>query len=169
MNLPLPATQVPSEILSLETRSAGYSMVTFMNFIMTFVVGQSFLSMLCAFRVSNQRQTSPVTLFTAWVPTAVAAPFLVAERCKNVIASLNGCCAVPTTARSPVCISPLLIRAFTWWGTVWHLPVLRGLGDPDDPLRHAPGAGDEEHPPGACCPPPACPSTCPVFIWCACY
>jgi hypothetical protein len=59
MNLPLPAAQVPSETLSLETRSAGYSMVNFMNFIMTFVVGQSFLSMLCAFRVSNQRQTSP--------------------------------------------------------------------------------------------------------------
>ena len=44
---------MPSEVLSLEVRSAGYSMVTFLNFIMTFVVGQSFLSMLCAFRVSR--------------------------------------------------------------------------------------------------------------------
>ena len=55
----LPPAQVPSEILSLETRSAGYSLVTFMNFIMTFVVGQSFLSMLCAFRVSS---SSPILL-----------------------------------------------------------------------------------------------------------
>ena len=42
-------------MLSLEVRSAGYSIVTFMNFIMTFVVGQYFLSMLCAFRVSPRR------------------------------------------------------------------------------------------------------------------
>lgn len=42
--------QVPSEVLSLETRSAGYAVTTFTNFFMTFVVGQSFLSMLCSFR-----------------------------------------------------------------------------------------------------------------------
>ncbi|BDA43832.1 Sugar transport protein MST3 [Coccomyxa sp. Obi] len=41
---------VPSEVLSLETRSAGYALTTCMNFLMTFVVGQSFLSMMCAMR-----------------------------------------------------------------------------------------------------------------------
>lgn len=44
--------QVPSEVLSLQTRSAGYALTTFMNFLMTFVVGQSFLSMMCSMKVS---------------------------------------------------------------------------------------------------------------------
>lgn len=41
---------VPSEIFSLETRSAGQSITVAVNLLFTFVVAQSFLSMLCAFR-----------------------------------------------------------------------------------------------------------------------
>ena len=52
--------QVPSEVLSLETRSAGFSLVTCMNFLVTFVIGQSFLSMLCAFKVSSYWRPLPV-------------------------------------------------------------------------------------------------------------
>jgi sugar porter (SP) family MFS transporter len=39
---------IPSEIQPLETRSAGQSITVFTNLIFTFVIGQSFLSMLCA-------------------------------------------------------------------------------------------------------------------------
>jgi hypothetical protein len=41
---------VPSEIYSLETRAAGTASAVFFNFLFTFVIGQSFLSMLCAMR-----------------------------------------------------------------------------------------------------------------------
>lgn len=41
---------VPSEIQPLETRAAGTGLNTFVNLIMTFVVGQTFLSMLCAMK-----------------------------------------------------------------------------------------------------------------------
>lgn len=41
---------VPSEIQPLETRAAGTAINTFTNLIMTFVVGQTFLSMLCAMK-----------------------------------------------------------------------------------------------------------------------
>jgi MFS transporter, SP family, sugar:H+ symporter len=39
---------VPSEIHPIETRAAGTGITTFTNFIFTFVIGQAFLSMLCA-------------------------------------------------------------------------------------------------------------------------
>eukprot|EP00879_Flechtneria_rotunda_P017824 GHRR01018683.1.p1 GENE.GHRR01018683.1~~GHRR01018683.1.p1 ORF type:complete len:512 (-),score=124.08 GHRR01018683.1:93-1628(-) len=39
---------VPTEIQPLETRAAGTAINTFVNLIMTFTVGQTFLSMLCA-------------------------------------------------------------------------------------------------------------------------
>lgn len=41
---------VPSEIQPLETRAAGTAINTFTNLLMTFVVGQTFLSMLCAMK-----------------------------------------------------------------------------------------------------------------------
>lgn len=43
-----PSAQVPSEIQTLETRSAGFSLSVSMNFLWSFVLGQCFLSMLCA-------------------------------------------------------------------------------------------------------------------------
>lgn len=41
---------VPSEIQPLETRAAGTGINTTVNFLFTFIIGQSFLSMLCAFK-----------------------------------------------------------------------------------------------------------------------
>eukprot|EP00775_Hariotina_reticulata_P012572 gene12572-12704_t len=41
---------VPSEIQPLETRTSGTAINTFVNLLMTFAVGQCFLSMLCAMR-----------------------------------------------------------------------------------------------------------------------
>jgi hypothetical protein len=42
---------VPSEIQPLETRSAGQGLTVAVNFLFTFVIGQCFLSMLCAMQV----------------------------------------------------------------------------------------------------------------------
>lgn len=41
---------IPSETFPLETRSAGQSVTVFMNMLFTFVIAQSFLSMLCHFK-----------------------------------------------------------------------------------------------------------------------
>ncbi|GAB4821174.1 hypothetical protein N2152v2_008220 [Parachlorella kessleri] len=41
---------VPSEIQTLETRGAGMSMAVIVNFLFSFVIGQAFLSMMCAMR-----------------------------------------------------------------------------------------------------------------------
>lgn len=41
---------VPSEIFPLETRSAGQSITVAVNLLFTFAIGQSFLSLLCAFK-----------------------------------------------------------------------------------------------------------------------
>ncbi|XP_022867067.1 sugar carrier protein A-like isoform X1 [Olea europaea var. sylvestris] len=41
---------VPSEIFPLETRSAGQSITVAVNLFFTFVIGQSFLTLLCAFK-----------------------------------------------------------------------------------------------------------------------
>ncbi|XP_031097740.1 sugar carrier protein A-like [Ipomoea triloba] len=41
---------VPSEIFPLETRSAGQSITVAVNLLLTFAIGQSFLSLLCAFK-----------------------------------------------------------------------------------------------------------------------
>ena len=42
---------MPNEIQPLETRSAGQGLATCANMLMTFVIGQSFLSMLCTMQV----------------------------------------------------------------------------------------------------------------------
>jgi len=39
---------VPSEIQTLETRAAGMSSAVFINFLLSFIIGQTFVSMLCA-------------------------------------------------------------------------------------------------------------------------
>ncbi|KAK3439606.1 hypothetical protein EUGRSUZ_C04064 [Eucalyptus grandis] len=41
---------VPSEIFPLETRSAGQSITVAVNLLFTFIIGQAFLSLLCAFK-----------------------------------------------------------------------------------------------------------------------
>ncbi|KAI3426545.1 MFS domain-containing protein [Psidium guajava] len=41
---------VPSEIFPLETRSAGQSITVAVNLLFTFIIGQSFLSLLCTFK-----------------------------------------------------------------------------------------------------------------------
>ena len=41
---------VPSELQTLETRAAGMSSAVVVNFLFSFVIGQAFLSMLCAMR-----------------------------------------------------------------------------------------------------------------------
>lgn len=41
---------VPSEIFSLETRSAGQSITVAVNLFFTFIIGQVFLTLLCAFK-----------------------------------------------------------------------------------------------------------------------
>lgn len=41
---------IPSEIFPLETRSAGQSITVSVNLFFTFVIAQSFLSLLCAFK-----------------------------------------------------------------------------------------------------------------------
>ena len=41
---------IPSEIQPLETRSAGQSFATAVNFLVAFIIGQSFLATLCAMR-----------------------------------------------------------------------------------------------------------------------
>lgn len=52
---------VPSEIFPLETRSAGQSITVAVNLFFTFVIGQSFLSMLCAFKFGI------FLFFAAWI------------------------------------------------------------------------------------------------------
>jgi hypothetical protein len=49
---------LPSEIQPLETRSAGQGLTVAVNFLFTFVIGQCFLSMLCAFQVRALRVCS---------------------------------------------------------------------------------------------------------------
>ena len=41
----------PSEIQPLETRSAGQGIATLVNLLFSFIIGQTYLSMLCAFKV----------------------------------------------------------------------------------------------------------------------
>ena len=41
----------PSEVQPLETRSAGQSIATLVNLLFSFVIGQTYLSMLCSFQV----------------------------------------------------------------------------------------------------------------------
>lgn len=50
----------PSEIQPLETRSAGQGIATLVNLLFSFVIGQTYLTMLCSMKVSFQhRQLRP--------------------------------------------------------------------------------------------------------------
>ena len=51
----------PSEIQPLETRSAGLAVASFSNLLFSFVIAQTFLTMLCALKVppSSQLTTTP--------------------------------------------------------------------------------------------------------------
>lgn len=42
----------PSEIQPLETRSAGQGIATLVNLLFSFVIGQTYLAMLCSFKAS---------------------------------------------------------------------------------------------------------------------
>lgn len=42
----------PSEIQPLETRSAGQGIATLVNLLFSFIIGQTYLSMLCAMKVT---------------------------------------------------------------------------------------------------------------------
>jgi sugar porter (SP) family MFS transporter len=52
---------VPNEIQPLETRSAGQSIATTVNFLLSFIIGQAFLSMLCSM------QYGTFLFFAGWV------------------------------------------------------------------------------------------------------
>ncbi|KAK9917785.1 hypothetical protein WJX75_008205 [Coccomyxa subellipsoidea] len=49
---------IPSEIQPLETRCVGQSFATAVNFLIAFIVGQSFLATLCAMRWGALRSYS---------------------------------------------------------------------------------------------------------------
>ena len=49
---PDPAPQVPSEVQPLETRSVGMAISVAVNFLFSFVIGQSFLPMMCTMEYS---------------------------------------------------------------------------------------------------------------------
>lgn len=69
---------IPSETFPLETRSAGQSVTVCMNMLFTFIIAQSSLSMLCAFRYGI------FLFFSFWVLVmTVFAAFFVPET-KNV-------------------------------------------------------------------------------------
>lgn len=42
--------QVPSEIHDIETRSLGMAISTSINFLASFIIGQTYLTMLCAWQ-----------------------------------------------------------------------------------------------------------------------
>ncbi|XP_054794847.1 sugar transport protein MST4-like [Prosopis cineraria] len=52
---------IPSEIFPLETRSAGQSVTVFANMLFTFIIAQSFLSMLCTMKFAI------FLFFSAWI------------------------------------------------------------------------------------------------------
>jgi len=69
---------IPSETFPLETRSAGQSVTVFVNMLFTFVIAQSFLSMLCHFKFGI------FLFFSSWVLVmSVFVTFLLPET-KNV-------------------------------------------------------------------------------------
>jgi sugar porter (SP) family MFS transporter len=85
---------IPSEIQPIETRSAGQSITVFTNLIFTFVIGQSFLSMLCAM------QFGIFLFFAGWV----------------VIMSLFVLFFLPETKGVPLEDMPAVFRRHWFWG-----------------------------------------------------
>ncbi|XP_057767888.1 sugar carrier protein A [Salvia miltiorrhiza] len=69
---------VPSEIFPLETRSAGQSITVAVNLFFTFVIGQSFLSMLCAFKFGI------FLFFAGWIAVMTVFVYLFLPETKGV-------------------------------------------------------------------------------------
>lgn len=69
---------VPSEIQTMETRAAGMSAAVTINFLFSFVVGQAFLSMLCAMR------WGVFLFFAGWVVLATLFIFFFLPETKGV-------------------------------------------------------------------------------------
>ncbi|CAN1166595.1 Sugar transport protein 7 [Linum perenne] len=69
---------VPSEIFPLEIRSAGQSITVSVNFLFTFIIGQCFLSMLCAFKFGI------FLFFAAWITVMTAFVYLFLPETKGV-------------------------------------------------------------------------------------
>lgn len=85
---------IPSEIQPLETRSAGQSITVFTNLLFTFVIGQSFLSMLCAMEFGI------FLFFGGWV----------------VIMTLFVLFFLPETKGVPLEDMPAVFRRHWFWG-----------------------------------------------------
>eukprot|EP00897_Mesotaenium_endlicherianum_P005609 jgi/Mesen1/5076/ME000252S04197 len=68
---------VPSEIQPLETRSASQGLTVATNFLFTFIIGQSFLSMLCAMKFGI------FLFFAGWVVIMTACVYLFLPETKN--------------------------------------------------------------------------------------
>ncbi|CAI0395109.1 unnamed protein product [Linum tenue] len=69
---------VPSEIFPLEIRSAGQSITVSVNFLFTFIIGQCFLSMLCAFKFGI------FLFFAGWVTLMTAFVYFFLPETKGV-------------------------------------------------------------------------------------
>ncbi|KDP22453.1 hypothetical protein JCGZ_26284 [Jatropha curcas] len=69
---------VPSEIFQLEIRSAGQGIVVAVNFLFTFVVAQTFLTMLCYFK------SGIFFFFGGWVAVMTAFVFFLLPETKNM-------------------------------------------------------------------------------------
>lgn len=69
---------IPSETFPLETRSAGQSVTVVVNMLFTFIIGQSFLSMLCTFKFGI------FLFFSAWVLVMSLFAFFLIPETKNV-------------------------------------------------------------------------------------
>lgn len=69
---------VPSEIFPLETRSAGQSITVAINLFFTFVIGQSFLSLLCAFKFGI------FLFFAGWIMVMTVFVYLFLPETKGV-------------------------------------------------------------------------------------
>jgi hypothetical protein len=68
---------VPSEIFPLEIRSAGQSITVAVNFLFTFMVAQTFLTMLCHFKYGI------FFFFGGWVAVMTVFVFLLLPETKN--------------------------------------------------------------------------------------
>lgn len=69
---------VPSEIFPLETRSAGQSITVAVNLFFTFIIGQSFLSLLCAFKFGI------FLFFAGWITVMTIFVYLFLPETKGV-------------------------------------------------------------------------------------
>lgn len=69
---------IPSEIFPLEIRAAGQSITVAVNFLFTFLVGQTFLSMLCHFKYGI------FFFFGGWVAVMTAFVYALLPETKNV-------------------------------------------------------------------------------------